>query len=125
MSFFGDPTRVAGGCAHPETLKLMREHGGFKINADLTVDAESVYKSLCSADTKTPTEKSLLGHVMWVRELLSLGILRSVQWCDTRDMTADGHTKGCIDRGLLLQLMGGWQKYKHDIKRHTPHRVAL
>ena len=91
----------------------------------MTVDAESVYKSLCSADAKTPTEKSLLGHVMWVRELLSLGILKSVQWCDTRDMTSDGHTKGCIDRELLVNLMGGWQKYKYEVKRHTPHRVAL
>eukprot|EP00959_Pyramimonas_sp_CCMP1952_P169371 3537996-Pyramimonas_sp.AAC.1 len=26
------------------------------------------------------------------------GIVRSIQWCDTRDMTADGHTQGSIDR---------------------------
>ena len=111
------------GVLTPKQLRSVRENGGLKINADLTVDAESVYKSLSSADVKTPTEKSLLGHVMWVRELLAIGVLRSVQWCDTRDMTADGHTKGCIDRDLLLKLMGGWQQYKHDIKRHIPHRA--
>ena len=62
---------------------------------------------------------------MWVRELLSLGVLRSVQWCDTRDMTADGHTKGVIDRKHLLDLMKGWQEFKHDLKRHVPHRPQL
>ena len=88
----------------------------------LTTDAESVYKSLTSRDLKVPTEKTLLGHVSWVRELLSLGLIKAVQWCDTRDMTADGHTKGSIDRQLLLQLMTGHQHYRHDVKRHTPHR---
>ena len=86
----------------------------------LTLDAESVYKSLSSRDLKVPTEKTLLGHVMWLREALQHQYLRTVQWCDTRDMTADGHTKGCIDRQLLLDLMVGIQEYKHDIKRYTP-----
>ena len=36
-------------------------------------------------------------------------IVESAQWCDTRDMTADGHTKGSIDRELLLQVMAGCQ----------------
>ena len=30
-----------------------------------------------------------------------------MRWCDTRDMTADAHTKGSIDRKVLLQLMLG------------------
>eukprot|EP00959_Pyramimonas_sp_CCMP1952_P442854 9270591-Pyramimonas_sp.AAC.1 len=40
------------------------------------------------------------------------GIVRSIQWCDTRDMTADGRTKGSIDRELLLQVMGGKQTFQ-------------
>ena len=90
----------------------------------LTIDAESVYKSLTSRDLKAPAEKTLLGHVCWIRELLQLGLLESIQWCDTRDMTADGHTKGSIDRQLLLEVMRGHQAYKHEVKRHTPHRVS-
>ena len=37
-------------------------------------------------------------------------------------MTADGHTKGSIDRELLLQVMAGQQLFKHELKRHAPYR---
>ncbi len=37
-------------------------------------------------------------------------------------MTADGRTKGTIDRALLLDLMRGKQTYRHEVKRHTPYR---
>ena len=47
-----------------------------------------------------------------------------MQWCDTRDMTADGHTKGSIDRQLLLEVMVGTQVYKHDVKSFAPYRSS-
>eukprot|EP00959_Pyramimonas_sp_CCMP1952_P388876 8147900-Pyramimonas_sp.AAC.1 len=49
------------------------------------------------------------------------GIAHSIQRCDTRDTTADGHTKGSVDREMLLQVMGGIQTFEHDLKRHTPY----
>eukprot|EP00959_Pyramimonas_sp_CCMP1952_P413092 8656442-Pyramimonas_sp.AAC.2 len=52
------------------------------------------------------------------------GNVHSIQWCDTRDMTADRHTKGSSDRDLLLQIMGGMQFFKHDFGRHTPYRAG-
>eukprot|EP00959_Pyramimonas_sp_CCMP1952_P015394 326221-Pyramimonas_sp.AAC.1 len=52
------------------------------------------------------------------------GIVHSLQWCDTRDMTADCHTKGSIDREMLLQVTGGIQAFKHDLKSHTPYRAG-
>ena len=110
------------GVLSPTELKMFREQGGLKLSITLTTDAESVYKSLTSRDLKTPAEKTLLGHVSWIRELLQIGLIDIVQWCDTRDMTADGHTKGCIDRELLLQVMSGRQVYKHAVKQHSPHR---
>ena len=67
--------------------------GGLRITVTLTTDAESVYKSLSSKDLKFPTEKTLLGHVAWLRQLMNRGLIWEIQWCDTRDMTADGHTK--------------------------------
>eukprot|EP00959_Pyramimonas_sp_CCMP1952_P017326 367951-Pyramimonas_sp.AAC.1 len=36
-------------------------------------------------------------------------------------MTAHGHTKGAIDRDMLLQVMGGTQSFKRDLKRHVPY----
>eukprot|EP00959_Pyramimonas_sp_CCMP1952_P447313 9365759-Pyramimonas_sp.AAC.1 len=52
------------------------------------------------------------------------GIVHIIQWCDTRDLTADGHTKGSIDREMPLQVTGGIQAFKYDLKRHTPHRAG-
>ena len=111
------------GVIIPSELKAIREEGGLGLVVTLTTDAESVYKSLTSRDLKVPTEKTLLGHVSWLREMLALGILESVQWCDTRDMTSDGHTKGSIDRHLLLEVMSGRQSFKHEVKIHQPYRA--
>ena len=51
-------------------------------------------------------------------------IVHSVQWYDTRDMTADGHTKGSIDRDLLLQVMSGSQAFKYELKTYAPFRAG-
>eukprot|EP00959_Pyramimonas_sp_CCMP1952_P240377 5023493-Pyramimonas_sp.AAC.1 len=52
------------------------------------------------------------------------GIAHCIQWWDTRGMTADGHTKGSIDRDMLLPVMGGTQSFKHDLERHIPYRAG-
>ena len=101
------------GVMTPEQLKRLREQGGLKLEVTLTIDAESVYKSLTSKDLKVPTEKTLIGQVAWLREMIDLDLIHNVCWCDTRDMTADGHTKGAIDRQLLLQLTDGRHNFKY------------
>lgn len=110
------------GVLTPADLKRYREKGGLAIKVTLTVDAEGVYKSLTIRDLKTPTEKTLLGHVAWLREMMHLNLIDELQWCDTRDMTADGHTKGSVDRKMLLDLMSGRQSYLHDVKIFPPYR---
>ncbi len=111
------------GVLTPRQLKDIREIGPTPIKVILTIDAEGVYKSLTSRDLRVPTEKTLLGHVCYLREQLQLGNILMIQWCDTRDMTADGHTKGCIDRQLLLDVMRGIQKYSYEgLKQYMPHR---
>ena len=37
-------------------------------------------------------------------------------------MSADGHTKGCIDRDGLLEVMSGTQSFKYDVKQFIPFR---
>ena len=108
------------GVLPAEQLARIREEGGLCLVITLTTDAESCYKSLTSRDLKIPSEKTLLGHVKWIRQHLQTGLITSIQWCDTRDMTADGHTKGSVDRRLLLLLMRGQQTFQHDIKKYTP-----
>jgi len=71
-------------------------------------------------DLKNTGEKTLLGHVEWLRELAHSGIIKTIQCCDTRDMTAEGHTKGCVGRTGLLEVMAGRQTYKHPVKGHSP-----
>ena len=88
----------------------------------LTIDAACVSKSLSSKDIKTPTESTLLGHINWIRQMMSTGIVHSIQWCDTRDMTADGHTKGSIDREGISHIMSGRQAFSHEVKRYSPYR---
>ena len=105
-------------------LAKVREQGGLSIDCTLTTDAESVYKSLTSRDLKTPAEKTLLGHVAWVRELLSASVLRRIRWCDTRDMTADGHTKGSIPRDGLLGVMRGMYGFTHPVKTYMLSKQA-
>ena len=56
--------------------------------------------------------------------MMERGIVHCVQWCDTRDMTADGHTKGSIDRDLIYQVMDGIQAFKYDLKKHVPYRAG-
>ena len=98
----------------------MNDKGNIPLKVTLAIDAESVYESLTSLELKTPAEKTLLGHVMWIREKLHKGIISEVQWCDTRDMTADGHTKGSVDRKTLINLMQGKQIYEFAVKNYKP-----
>ena len=57
--------------------------------------------------------------------MMDVGVLVNVQWCDTRDMSADGHTKGSIERDSLLEVVSGHQSFKHDVKRFVPFRGGL
>ena len=70
----------------------------------LTIDTESVFKYF-------PTERTLLGHISWISELMEFRTFPNVQWCDTRAMSAYGSTNGSIYRVGLLQV------YNHDVKR--------
>ena len=85
---------IKSGPLTPTQLKDVLEYGGLSIKVYLTIDAESVFKSLSSKDLKKPTECTLLGHISWIRQMMQAGIVQGIQWCDTRDMTADGHSKG-------------------------------
>ena len=72
---------------------------------ELCVDAKSVYSAIEAKDTKVPSESSLLSSVQCGRELLDNKRLRALHWIDTRDMIADGLTKGSIDRKALHMVI--------------------
>ena len=77
------------------------------------VDAKSVFDALSASPVKPPEEKTMLLHLLKFREWLDLGVVRSLWWCDTDDMLADGMTKGAVDREAILKLCsdGFWKVF--------------
>ena len=71
------------------------------------IDARSVSAAVTAPNVKVPAEPSLLLHVHWVRSLLQRGRLKKLFWSDTRSMTADGMTKGSVDRTQIQSCMAG------------------
>ena len=56
------------------------------VHIELAIDAMSVFAAITADRIKAPSEKSLLSHVQFVRELLDKGIIRALIWLDTRDI---------------------------------------
>ena len=86
------------GVVTPTEAREKRTKGGFCSTA-LYLDAKSVYSAITASVTKKPAEKSLLTHVLYLRELLDAKVIQFLAWIDTRDMAADGLTKGAVGRG--------------------------
>ena len=104
--------------------KLLREAGGWNVRLSLYVDAMSVYAAVTATFLKIPAEKSLLSHVQYLRELLDTKVLEALIWIDTRDMCADGLTKGCIDRTLIHSIMNGIWTLHHEAKCWSANKKA-
>ena len=96
------------------------EHGQLYPPVDLCVDAKAVFDAISASDICDPAESSLKLHLISVRDRMSQGILRFLYWVDTRDMLADGLTKGGIDRALLDAICEHCKyECKHEPQRHT------
>ena len=102
-----------------------RLSGGYKIPQVLYLDAMSVYAAVTAVFIKTPAEKSLLCHIQFLRELLDHGDLAGIVWLDTRDMWADGLTKGAAQRDALLRLLDGICKMMHEPKIWRPKVLSV
>ena len=85
------------------------------IHTSVLIDAKSVYESLKATTFKPPVENSLSGHVLWLREMHTKGLVEDIVWVDTRDMYADGLTKGVIKRDALRELMSGTLRIRHNV----------
>ena len=58
-----------------------------------------------------------------MRELLARRVLGDIVWIDTRDMSADGLTKGAVSRELLHQVMDGSMNIHHKTEQWKPKVV--
>jgi len=99
-----------------DSLRKIRDDGWCDysvIHSSILIDAKSVYESLKATTFKPPVENSLSGHVLWLREMHTKGLVNDIVWVDTRDMYADGLTKGIIKRDALKELMKGTLGLRH------------
>ena len=78
------------------------DRDGLRPPRDAVIDARSVFDCLAATDLGELVEGSLKLHVLSLRERLSTGALRRLYWSDTRDMLADGLTKGSVPRDQLV-----------------------
>ena len=70
---------------------------------DVSTDARAVYDAISATDVCEPAESSLKLHLISIRDMLRRGMLRRLFWLDTRDMLADGLTKGGVNRTALVR----------------------
>ena len=91
----------------------------------LCIDALSVFAAVTAIVVKAPAEKGLLAHCQYLRELLDLRVLHMLAWFDTRDMGADGLTKGSVERTALHSIMNGTLNVSHTPKVWMPSLVNI
>ena len=111
---------LATGDLPISTAVNLREMGGYAVPAVLYIDDLSVYAAITASYIKIPSGNGTLMHVQYIRVLLDNHILKAIAWTDTRDMCADGTTKGSVERDLLHACMDGLSKITHEMKIGSP-----
>ena len=121
---------ICTGNISVSAARQLREYGGYAVPMALYVDAQSVFVSITSTVIKVPADNGVLSHIQYIREFLDTKVLQWIFWVDTRDMCADGLTKGSIQRDALHDLMSGkltlergtkgWSSTAHKRPKPTP-----
>jgi hypothetical protein len=104
---------IEHGPLSPSEGRQRIEDGTIDCIVDVYVDAMSLIAALQATKLATLTERSFAIHLLWLKERLAAGLPRSMVWCDTRDMLADGLTKGSIDRTQIRLAAQGQYKLVH------------
>ena len=104
----------------PSAMVTKDESGLLVFDIEAAIDARSIFDSLVPADTRAPTEGSLIFVLLQIKELLKCGTLRRLFWVNTHDQLADALTKGCIARSAIITAfrLGVWRT-QHECFSHT------
>ena len=100
----------------PVSLTVARkltECSGLTFSVHCVTDARNLLLILKNVNMKNPAEKNFIVHLLWLKNKLENGVIKKLIWTDTRDMTADGHTKGSIRRTAIHALMNGSMSIQH------------
>ena len=93
-----------------DALAKSQEDGGLRPLIKAATDAKAVFDSVAAPDICDPAECSLKLHLIALRNKIAYGIVDSLWWSDTRDMLADGLTKGSVNR-MALQMVAEYGKH--------------
>ena len=95
----------------------MTDGHGNSFETGINIDAMSVLTALESVNLRQLSEKSFLAHLAWLQDKIKSGTITWLRWVDTRDMYADGLTKGSVRRDRLRELATGKMSRAHDTKK--------
>eukprot|EP00438_Fugacium_kawagutii_P035880 Skav204682 [mRNA] locus=scaffold1284:96116:106049:- [translate_table: standard] len=101
----------------PDELRAFREGCKTPLKVILIIDAMNLFQAWTGTSLKLPSEKSLFPHIAWLRDVIRCTPTHCA-WCDTRDMLADGMTKGSVQRDALLNAMTGTFRFEHPLHEH-------
>ena len=88
-----------------------------KQETGVNIDAMSIISLLEQVNLKQPSEKSFLANLAWLQDKILKRAISWLQWVDTRDMYADGLTKGSVSRERLQEFAAGKHSWKYETKR--------
>ncbi len=98
---------ISSGDCSIDGARQRRENGRYQVTFVLYIDAMRVFAAVTASFVKIPADNGMLTHVQYLRELLDSRVLTALGWTDTRDMVADGTTKGTVDRHHLHTCKSG------------------
>ena len=111
---------VVHGTTSARELARSVEIGNLPFPLHLVGDAHAVFSAIVASEISVPNERTMLFGVKAVRDYLDTKKITALHRVDTRDMLADGLTKGTISRDcLLLALKDGEWRVKHTEQLHS------
>ena len=87
-----------------QELQKREDNGKMPIAIEVCTDCRSVFDALSATEIKAPSETSLVLILNVLKELLQAHVIKELTWLDTKDMLADGLTKGGVSRLQLFEF---------------------
>ena len=88
-------------------MMRVTNNGNLPLRIEALTDSYSIFSYLAAQHLKLPVEQGTFYHLACLREKFATVVISSYSWTDTRDMAADGLTKGSADRSALAAIMDG------------------
>ena len=115
----GFTLEAAHGPQSGGALVQAMSQGQVPMSIEALTDSYSIFSYLAAAHLKLPAEKGTFYHLAYLRERLVSRLIGSYTWVDTRDMVADGLTKGRADRTALINMMHGNYELDHACHEYS------